>query len=119
MAKPASMCRRIALNNTIALGNQVSLEFSISQHAKDEALLLKFVQFFYCGYVTSLNSAGVIQYRIRNRADLANNFFPFLDKNQLLSRKSKDYEDFKRVHAITFWINQIRKKRKRQKCHLV
>jgi hypothetical protein len=36
----------VAVNNSMALGYQVSLEFSITQHIRDRALLEKFIQFF-------------------------------------------------------------------------
>jgi len=58
----------VAVNNTMKLGYQVTLEFSIPQHIHDRALLEKFIVFFGCGYVinetlTQLPSGGGISLR--------------------------------------------------------
>jgi len=89
----------VAVNNTMKLGYQVSLEFCISQHIRDRALLEKFIVFFGCGYVIN-ESPTQLQFRIRDRADLATYLFPFLDSHPLLTMKSKDYADLKRVHSM-------------------
>jgi hypothetical protein len=86
-------------NVTMALGYSVSLEFSITQHIRDLLLMEKFVQFFGCGYVIK-DAPTKVQFRIRDRADLANHLFPFLDNHPLQTIKSLDYSDFKRVHAL-------------------
>lgn len=38
----------VAVNNTMTLGYQVSLEFCISQHIRDRLLMNKFIAFFGC-----------------------------------------------------------------------
>lgn len=88
----------VVANPTMKLGNSCALEFSITQHVRDRLLLEKLIGFFGCGYVVN-TSANVCQFRIRDRAELANNLFPFFDAYPLLSVKSLDYADFKRVHA--------------------
>lgn len=55
--------------------------------------------FFGCGYVI-YDSNKKMQYRIRDRQELSKFLFPFFDSNPLLTVKLKDYEDFKRVHAM-------------------
>jgi hypothetical protein len=89
----------IARNSTMKLGYQVSLEFTITQHIRDKELMYKFAEFFGCGYVSS-DTSNKLQFRIRNRNDLANYLFPFMDNNPLLTVKTLDYADFKRVHAM-------------------
>jgi hypothetical protein len=89
----------VVANPTMKLGNSCALEFSITQHVRDRLLLEKLIGFFGCGYVVN-TSANVCQFRIRDRAELANNLFPFFDAYPLLSVKSLDYADFKRVHAL-------------------
>lgn len=81
------------------LGYQVALEFSITQHIRDKELIYRFVKFFGCGYV-SPDTSNKLQFRIRNRNDLANNLIPFMDNNSLLTTKALDYFDFKRVHTM-------------------
>jgi len=89
----------VSKNSTMKLGYQVSLEFTITQHVRDKELMNKFVEFFGCGYVTP-DTSNKVQYRIRNRNDLAKYLFPFMDNNPLLSIKTLDYTDFKRVHTM-------------------
>jgi hypothetical protein len=81
------------------LGYQVSLEFSITQHIRDKELINKFVEFFNCGYVSN-DTMNKIQYWIRDRKELAEYLFPFLDHHSLLTIKLLDYQDFKKVHEI-------------------
>lgn len=89
----------VSKNNTMKLGYQVSLEFSITQHIRDKELMDKFVDFFGCGYVINDTSMKV-QFRIRDRQDLSGKLFPFLDQNLLMTVKSLDYLDFKLVHSM-------------------
>src|SRR5947209_8495092 len=88
----------VIANATMKLGFSCALEFSITQHIRDILLLEKLIEFFECGYIVN-DTASKCQFRIRNRTELANNLFPFFDKYPLLSIKSLDYADFKRVHA--------------------
>lgn len=89
----------VAKNKTMKLGYQVSLEFSITQHIRDEELMTKFIDFFGCGYVIN-DTPMKVQYRIRDRQDLSGKLFPFLDQNLLMTVKSLDYLDFKLVHSM-------------------
>jgi len=89
----------VSKNNATKLGYQVSLEFSITQHIRDKELIEKLIKFFGCGYIINDTSMKV-QYRIRDRQELALYLFPFFDSNPLLTIKSKDYEDFKLVHSM-------------------
>lgn len=86
-------------NNTIKLGYQVTLEFSITQHIRDTALIKKFIEFFKCGYLAP-DTLTKYQYRIRDLNHHENYLFPLLDKYPLKSMKENDYEDFKKVHAL-------------------
>lgn len=89
----------VSKNNSARLGYQVSLEFSITQHIRDKELIEKLIKFFGCGYIIHDTSMKV-QYRIRDRVELEKYLFPFFDAYPLLTIKSKDYEDFKKVHAM-------------------
>ena len=89
----------VAKNSTMKLGYQVSLEFSITQHIRDRELMNKLVDFFGCGYVIN-DTPMKLQYRIRDRKDLSEKLFPFLDQYSLMTTKSLDYLEFKRVHSM-------------------
>lgn len=89
----------IPKNKSMKLGYQVSLEFSITQHIRDRELIDELVQFFNCGYVTN-DTANKVQYRIRDKKQLSENLFRFLDHHSLLTIKLLDYLDFKKVHEM-------------------
>lgn len=89
----------ISQNKSTKLGYQVTLEFSITQHVRDRELMETLVKFFECGYVVN-DTPMKVQYRIRDRNDLSEKLFPFLDENNLLTVKSLDYLDFKLVHSM-------------------
>ena len=89
----------VSKNKSSKLGYQVTLEFSITQHIRDRKLMEKFIEFFGCGYVVN-DTPMKLQYRIRDRKQLSENLFPFIDQNSLLTVKSLDYFDFKHVHSM-------------------
>jgi len=80
----------VSKNKSSKLGYQVTLEFSITQHIRDRKLMEKFIEFFGCGYVVN-DTPMKLQYRIRDRKQLSENLFPFIDHNSLLTVKSLDY----------------------------
>jgi LAGLIDADG endonuclease len=89
----------VSKNKIMKLGYQVSLEFSITQHVRDRELMNKLVRFFNCGYIIN-DTTTKIQYRIRDRKQLSENLFLFLDHHSLLTIKLLDYLDFKKVHEM-------------------
>lgn len=98
----AEGCFHVAIqnNSTMRMGVQVQLQFCVSQHTRDRALMERFIPFF--GGVGHVVKQGptMVQYRIRGINDLSNHFYPFLDAHPLLTVKSKDYADFRRVHDL-------------------
>lgn len=98
----AEGCFHVAIQNnrSMRLGVQVQLQFSVSQHTRDRALLERFIPFF--GGVGHVVNEGptMVQYRIRGINDLSTHLFPFLDAHPLLTVKSNDYADFRRVHSL-------------------
>lgn len=98
----AEGCFHIAIqkNSTMRLGVQVQLQFAITQHSQDRELMTQFIPFFGGVGTVVKDGSSKYQYRIRNMDHLENNLFPFLDKHQLLTRKSIDYQHFRAVHAM-------------------
>lgn len=98
----AEGCFHVAIQNnrTLRMGVQVQLQFSVSQHTRDRALMEQFIPFF--GGVGHVVKEGptMVQYRIRGINDLSNHLYPFLDAHPLLTVKSKDYADFRLVHDL-------------------
>jgi len=86
-------------NNTMRTGYEVRLEFSISQHVRDAALMSLFLLFFNCGYLAS-DGPSKVQFRIRSLKQIEDNLLPFLANNPLLTRKSLDVADFIKVFNL-------------------
>ena len=86
-------------NKTMALGIQVQLQFSITQHIRDADLMRSLVDFFGAGIVVS-DGPTKVQYRIRRFADFEQSLFPLLDEYPLMTQKRLDAEAFRKVHAL-------------------
>jgi hypothetical protein len=86
-------------NKTMALGIQVQLQFSITQHIRDANLMRSLVDFFGAGIVVP-DGPTKVQYRIRRFADFEQCLFPLLDEYPLMTQKRLDAEAFRKVHAL-------------------
>ena len=86
-------------NKTMALGFQVQLQFSITQHIRDVDLMRSLVDFFGAGIVVS-DGPTKIQYRTRRFVQLEQSLFPVLDEYRLMTQKRLDAEAFRKVHAL-------------------
>jgi hypothetical protein len=85
-------------NSTMALGYQVQLQFAITQHIRDELMMLKFIDFFGGG--TIVNDGPLkVQYRIRS-FKLLENLFDLLGKYPLQTQKRLDAECFRQVYDM-------------------
>lgn len=89
----------IVENDTMRTGYEVRLEFSISQHVRDTALMSLFILFFNCGYL-AFDGPTKVQFRIRSIKQIEDNLLPFLANNPLLTRKSLDAADFIKVFNL-------------------
>ena len=72
------------------LGYSVTLEFCITQHIRDLALMQQFPAFFGCGYVALMANKTTCQYRIRNIKELELCLFPLLKEFPLKTQKALD-----------------------------
>ena len=79
-------------------GYQVILQFTITQHIRDELMIIKFIQFFGCGYLAKDGNTKV-QYRIRNFGDLLH-LFELLDNYPLMTQKALDAKAFRDVYTM-------------------
>lgn len=79
---------------------QVSLEFAITQHVRDLAMMYKLPLFFNCGYVALNSGKSTCQFRIRNVLELEQNLFPLLEAYPLQTQKALDAAAFREVHAL-------------------
>ena len=88
----------IQKNHSMALGYQVQLQFSITQHNRDTELMNKFIEFFNAGNVTN-DGPTKKQFRIRDFKEIET-LVTFLEKYPLLTQKKLDYQDFCKVYDI-------------------
>jgi hypothetical protein len=70
-------------NTTLRLGYQDELEFSITQHKRDHALLEQLVKFFGCGYVAP-DGPLKLKYLVRDLSDLNRVIIPFFQSYPLV-----------------------------------
>ena len=79
-------------------GYQVMLQFTITQHIRDELMMMKLIEFFGCGYLAK-DGLTKVQYRIRHFKDLLH-LFELLKDYPLISQKALDAESFRKVYTI-------------------
>jgi LAGLIDADG endonuclease len=83
-------------NTTLRLGYQVQLEFSITQHKRDHALLVQLEEFFGCGYVAP-DGPLKFKYLVRDLSDLNRVIIPFFHSYPLRTVKQLDFDSFASV----------------------
>jgi len=89
----------ISKNDTYVVGYQVLLEFTITQHKKDEKLLNNIKNYFNCGVVRFQNE-DIMCYRVRNFNHILEIIIPFFEKHHLKTLKYVDFQRFRRVALL-------------------
>lgn len=98
-------------------GFGVKINFTISQHSRDELLLKSFMEYLGCGVVQSNKDDSISQYRTHRLLDINSRIIPFFEKYPILGEKSLNFEDFCQVsrlmtnrdHLTEIGLDQIRK----------
>lgn len=92
---------RSLINKNYTTGYNVTLVFSITQHARDEVLLTKFMDVLGCGKMEkALNRPDEVNYRVYKFNDIKDKIIPFFQKYPLQGIKFRDYLDFIKVSEI-------------------
>lgn len=99
-----------------AIGEAVSLIFSVYQHYRDEALI-KSLKTIFKGCGNSYNNRNAVEFRVRSFSDIEKIIIPFFFKYRLQGVKSKDFADFCKAveimkvkgHLTSEGLNEIRK----------
>ena len=89
----------IPKNATIKLGYQVMLQFAITQHIRDAALMLDLQEFFGCGTIAN-DGTTKKQFRIRNIEQVGSKLLPLFDMYPLRTQKSLDMQSFYQVYNM-------------------
>lgn len=88
-------------NEKYSSGYSINLVFSITQHAKDEILLTKFIDLFGCGKIEKASTRpGEVNYRVNKFSDIKDKIIPFFNKYPLQSVKLWDFLDFSKASEI-------------------
>ena len=66
--------------------------FQLTQHSRDEQLLVSLVNFLGCGSVSKDRDA--FNFKVTNFWDIENKIIPLFNKYPILGIKSKDFKDF-------------------------
>lgn len=82
----------IKKNSAYKVGFQVILEFSISQHIRDELLLKSFEGYFGCGKLYL--SKSWVTFKCHKYADNMFTIIPFFLKHKIIGVKLEDYKDW-------------------------
>jgi len=97
MSGEGSVYVRIKNSSTHQIGFQVELILQMTQHTRDEQLLLSFIDYFGCGRYRLRKGGAAGDYIVGRLSDLTVNMLPFFETYPILGVKAKDFEDFKQV----------------------
>jgi hypothetical protein len=82
-------------------GYQIIMTFSITQHARDERLLTKIVDYLQCGIIEKVSTRpDSVKFVVYDFASIKDKIIPFFCKYPLQGVKSLDYNDFCRIANI-------------------
>jgi hypothetical protein len=75
--------------------------FSISQHVRDEALLIKFIDYLGCGRIERASTRpDIVNFSVSKFSDIKEKVIPFFQSSPLQGIKHMDYLDFVEVAKI-------------------
>ena len=88
---------RVRNSSTSSTGYKVELIFQITQHIRDDVLIMSLVDYFGCGNYRERKGGLAGDYLVYKVSDITNKIIPFFDKYLILGVKSLEYNDFKLV----------------------
>lgn len=109
---------RISKSETHKTGAQVVLRFSISQHSRDEVLMISLVNYFGIGtYLPAGSNKDLGNFEVKKLSDISNKIIPFFENYTILGIKALDFADWCKVaelmknkaHLTEEGIGEIRK----------
>ena len=92
----------IAKSTARAVGFQVKLAFSISQHSRDELLFSNIRDYLGCGnlYLEKPVTRSAVIFVVYKFRDIWEKIIPFLQEYPIWGVKSLDYSDFSKVALL-------------------
>jgi hypothetical protein len=91
---------RFKKSSTHKTGLQVELILQMTQHTRDEQLLLSFIDYFGCGRYRIRKEGEAGDYIVGRLSDLTEKMVPFFTSYPILGVKAKDFSDFKQVAKL-------------------
>lgn len=107
-------------SQTIKVGYQVMLRFSIGQQARDKQLMGDFINYFNCGTLAKKFNKKYnnyhYEYQVNKFSDVKNIIIPFFNKYPIVGVKLLDFQDFCKIvkiieqngHLTDSGLNEIR-----------
>lgn len=71
----------------------VKLQFTLSQHSRDEQLMRSLIKYLDCGDVYKDKDRDSLNFRVVKLSDLNEKIIPFFKQYPILGVKVKDFED--------------------------
>ena len=75
------------------LGISAGLRFTITQHSRDEQLMISLIDFFNCGHLNKRNN-NCFNLTVRKFTDLENKIITFFKKYPIIGDKLLNFQDF-------------------------
>ncbi len=96
-------CFFVSIKNssTTKLGKAVQLVFQLTQHKRDELLLIYFTKFFDSGNV--FKNGDYYVFKVTKFSELDEKIVPFFKNYPILGAKSKDFHDWLEVFCLFFF----------------
>ena len=91
---------RVRNSSTNLTGYRVELVFQITQHARDNILIMSLIDYLGCGNFRERKGGLAGDYIVYKLSDITDKLIPFFDKYPILGVKSLEYNDFKLVSNI-------------------
>ena len=76
----------------------MQLVFQLTQHSRDEKLMINFIDYFDCGNVYKDGNNFV--FRVSKFDDIDNKIIPFFQKYPIMGVKNEDFRDFCRAALV-------------------
>jgi hypothetical protein len=81
----------ISTSKTSSSGFRVELRFQLTQHVRDEKLMISLIKYLDCGKVSKRLNA--CDFRVWRFNDLTDKIIPFFQKYPVQGIKARDFED--------------------------
>lgn len=106
----------ISKSNKAKLGATVLLRFIVTQHCKEEELMLNLIQYFGCGSINKESNREIINFVVGKLSDITEKIIPFFSRYPIKGTKYQDFLAFcqiaelmkKKIHLTKEGLDQIR-----------